>query len=133
MAEIADITVKKNDGTTDIVWTGVQPSSGDGTAAIWQSQTVGSAVAHRPELRLSARDADSGSARAMRATGKYPQIATNTTTGVTSVINVADIQVNWKMPKGMAATDVNEFVSQLANLFASAAFKNYVKSGYSAS
>ncbi|DAD50928.1 coat protein [ssRNA phage SRR6049586_1] len=33
MPAIANITVKKNDDTTDIVWTAVQPSSGDGTPA----------------------------------------------------------------------------------------------------
>lgn len=132
MPAIANITVKKNDGTTDIIYTGVSPSSGDGVPAVWKSQTVGSAQAHQPELRLLSRDGGKGSKRAMRATYVYPQIATNSTTGITSVIDKAAADINWSVPKSMAQADVNEFASQLANLIVSALVKQCVKDGYSA-
>jgi len=133
MAALADLTVKKNDGTTDIVWTGVQPSSGDGVPAIWKSQTVGTAQAHQPEMRLSSRDSQNGASRTLRVTGAYMQIAVNTTTGVTSVINTARLTKEWVFSKSMPSADVNEFVSQFANLEAHATFKSYLKSGFSAS
>lgn len=132
MPSLANITVKKNDGTTDIVYTGVSPSSGDGVPAIWKSQTVGTAHAHQPELRLSARDALKGTKRALRGTFVYPQISTNSTTAITSVVDKASADINWSIPKGMAQTDVNEFASQLANLIVSTLVKQCVKDGYSA-
>lgn len=133
MPSIANITVKKNDGTTDIVYTGVAPSSGDGSPAIWKAQTVGSAPAHQPEFRLAAHDGSKGGKRVLRSTYQYPQIATNTTTGITSVMDRASADTNWNFPKGMSQTDINEFVSQYANLLVSTLVKDCVKGGYSAS
>lgn len=132
MPAIANITVKKNDNTTDIVWTGVSPSAGDGVPAIWRSQTVGNAASHQPELRLSAKDGSNGGKRVMRVTYVYPQISTNTTTGVTSVVDKMVFAGDWQLPKSMAAVDVNEAASQLANLVASALLKDCIKSGFSA-
>jgi len=132
MAAMANITVKKNDGTTDIIYTAVTPSSGDKSPAIWKAQSVGSAQSHQPELRLSGRDAQSGSKRALRSTYVYPQIATNSTTSITSVVDKAMAATDWNFPKGMAQTDINEFVTQYANLLVATLVKDCVKSGYSA-
>lgn len=133
MPNMANITVKKNDGTTDITYTGVVPSAGDGSAAVWKSQTVGTAIAHQPEARMASRDGAKGARRQVRVTYQYPQIATNTTTGVTSVIDRLSFDGNWTVPKGMAQTDINEAASQIANLIASVLFKDSVKSGYAPS
>ncbi len=132
MPSLANITVKKNDGTTDITYTGVVPSSGDGTPAVWKSQSVGSAPAHQPEFRLSSKEAKQGGSRAARSTYSYPQIATNTTTSLTSVVDRASAATDWQFPKGMSQSDINEFVSQYANLLVSTLVKDCVKSGYSA-
>lgn len=133
MPAIADITVKKNDGTTDIVYAQQSPSSGDNTSAIWKATTVGSAPAHQPEFRLLGRDVSKGAKRQLRSTYMYPQIATNSTTTLTSVVDKASADTNWNFPKGMAQADINEFVSQYANLLVSTLVKTCVKAGYSAS
>lgn len=133
MPTLANITVKKNDGTTDIVWTGVVPSSGDKSAAVWKSQTVGTASAHQPELRMTGRESGDTRKRLLKVTAKYPQIATNSTTGVTSVVDEASFAADWVVPKGMPASDVNEFASQIGNLIASTLLKQCVKEGYAAS
>lgn len=133
MPAIADLVIKKADETTNITFTGVQPSSGDGSAAIWKSQSVGTAPNHQPEARVSGREASNGAKRAIKATLLYPQIATNTTTGVTSVVDRALFSGEWTVPKGMAQADINEFAHQTANFVAAALMKSIVKSGYSAS
>lgn len=133
MPNMANITVKKNDGTTDIVYTGQSPSSGDGVPAVWKATTVGTAQSHQPELRLAAREGSKGAKRNLRCTYRYPSIATNSTTGLTMVYDHASFDGNWIIPKGMPTADVNEFVSQIANLFVSTLIKECVKSGYSAS
>ncbi|DAD51084.1 coat protein [ssRNA phage SRR7976299_11] len=133
MPQIANITIKKNDGTTDIVYTAQAPSSGDGSPAVWKATTVGSAPAHQPEYRLTGREASKGQKRALRSTFVYPQIATNSTTGITSVVDKALAATDWVFSKGMSQADINEFVSQYANMLVSTLVKDCVKAGYSAS
>jgi len=130
MSAIANITVKKHDGTTDITYTAVVPSAGDTVPAVWNSQTVGVAPAHQPSLRLLSKEASNGTKRALHATFVYPQIATDTTTGVTTVINRVVISADWTIPKGMAQTDIGEATYQFANLLAAALIKSSCETGY---
>lgn len=133
MPSIANITVKKNDGTTDIVYVSKSPSAGDTVPAIWRADSIGSAPSHQPEFRLTAREANKGASRALRCTFLYPQIATNSTTAVTSVVQKAMASTDWTIPKGMSVADINEFASQYGNLLAAVLIKQCVKDGYSAS
>jgi hypothetical protein len=132
MPSLANMTVKKNDGTTDVTYTGISPASGDGSPATWRNESIGVAANHRPELRLSSKDGKSGSARILRATYVFPQIATNTTTTLTSVVTSAKFTGEWELPKGMASTDVNEFAAQIANLIDHSLIVSCVQSGVSA-
>jgi hypothetical protein len=130
MASIADIIVKKNDGTTNITYTAVVPSSGDGVQAVWKSQSVGNASSHQPEFKLSSKEASNGAKRAMHAVYNYPQIATDTTTTLTTVVNRATFSVDWTLPKDMGQTEINEAVSQFANLLVSSLIVTSAKAGY---
>ena len=134
MPAIANITVKKNDGTTDIVYTAVSPSSGDKTAAVWKSQSVGSSLAFQPELRLTSRETtlDGKPARSLRATYAYPQVANNTLDGFMYVFRKATFSQEVVFPKDMVQTDVDECVTQFTNLMVSTVIRACLKSGYSA-
>jgi hypothetical protein len=132
MPNLANITVKKFDGTTDVIYTGVSPASGDGSPAVWRNEAIGVAANHRPELRLTSKDVKSGKARGLRATYAYPQIATNTTTSLTSVVDTMRVSADWDIPKGMSQTDINEAAYQFGNLMAAALIKSCTASGYSA-
>lgn len=132
MAALANYTLKKNDGTTDILWTGIQPSSGDGTPAIWKSQTVGNAPAHQPEMRLFGREGNNGGSRVLRLTAFYPSLSTNSTTGLTTAYTRNRFVGEWTLDKNSPQTDIDEFVSQLAYMLNGTGFKAYIKSGYSA-
>lgn len=132
MPNAANITVKKFDGTTDVIYTSVSPSPGDGAPAIWRNQTVGSAAAHYPEFRLSSREGSAGKERRLRSTYLYPQIAANSTTGVTSVVEKATASTDWVVPKGMSTVDIQQFAAQYANLLAAAIIKQCVVDGVSA-
>ncbi len=132
MPAIADITIKKNDGTTDIIYVAQTPSSGDGVPAIWRAISVGTAPAHAPEIRLTSREADKSKKRALRATFSYPQIATNSTTSVTSVVQRAMADMDVSFAKDMSQSDINEFCSQFTNLLKSTLIVACLKAGYSA-
>lgn len=130
MPSIANITVKKNDGTTDIVWSATVPSAGDTTQAQWNSATVGTALSHQPTFRLGSRD--SGAKReARRFDGQvlYPLTAT-AGDGSISVVSTAQVNVSAVLPKNMTQTAVAEAISQAVNLFASTLVKDSMKSGY---
>lgn len=132
MPAIADLVVKKNDGTTNITYVAQTPSSGDGVPAVWRATSVGTSPAHAPEFRLASRDGEKGKKRALRATYVYPQISTNTTTGVTSVVQRAMAATDLSFSKDMSQADINEFAAQYANCLVSALIQQCLKAGYSA-
>lgn len=134
MPQGSDLTIKKADGSTNIVWAYVSPSSGDKTPAVWKSQSVGTAPAFQPEFRLSARDVvvEKVPSRALRGTIMYPQLKTDTTTGVTSVHRTGRAMFDFTFARDMAAVDVNELAAQLGGLISAAVIQACLKSGYSA-
>lgn len=129
MPSQANITVKKNDGITDILYTALQPSSGDNVQAIWKSLSVGTAPAHQPELRCSARQIQGGK-REVRMTYVYPVTVTNTTTNTTSVLWKEAGSYTFVQEPQAPTTDHNEAVAQFANLIASAHAKAIVQGGF---
>lgn len=131
MPQMANITIKKNDGTTDVTYSQVVPSAGDKSPAIWKNLSVGTAASHRPELKLSSRDNGTNSARRLESTFSYPTL----TTGNDGKVNVADkaiFNITGVIPKGMPDADVNEAVSQCFNAHAATLLKDCYKSGYAA-
>lgn len=132
MPSMANITVKAANGTTDVTYVAKSPSAGDSVPAIWRNESVGTAAAHMPELRLTWRDAPGGQKRRGRATYVYPQIATDTTTSTTSVVDRANAGVDFELPKGFTTANAAEFAAQFGNLFASALIKSCNADGFSA-
>jgi len=131
MPNLANITVKKNDGLTDIIYTGMQPSAGDGSPAIWR-QTTNAYPSCQPELRVIAKQAKGKMGRSVRGTYVYPQAITNSTTGVTSVLTTAYGDFTFVLDKQMSQTEINEAAAQFTNLLASALLKSCLNTGFSA-
>lgn len=129
MPAIANYTVKKNDGTTDIVYTAVQASGGDKSPAVWRSNTVGTAAAHRPEFRSVSRSNGDATGRRVEFAFSYP----STVTGSDGKISVAQrlvANVSVLVPLGMPDTDTNEACSQLSNLLGATHTKDQLKAGF---
>ncbi len=131
MPQLDDITIKKFDGTTDVVWKGVIASSGDKNPAIWRNETVGSASGHMPTYKLESASSGNGLVRRLVGNGFYPETAT-ATDGRVSVVNKLGLKVEWTVPTGMSQALVNEGAYQLANLIASSLIKSCTAAGYSA-
>lgn len=129
MPQMANITVKKNDGTTDIVYTAMIPSAGDKSAAIWRANTVGTAPALRPEMQVVSLANGPRTARRVNAKFSYPSLVTGSD-GKVSVSDRVIIDVSAVIPQGMLDADVNEAVSQGLNLAASTLIKDSVKAGF---
>lgn len=129
MPTMAAITVKKNDGTTDQIWTNVQASGGDKSPAIWRNQSVGVAPAFQPEMRMSSRPNSDGSVRRIEGQVDWKQSALGTD-NITRKVNVGYLKFEVVVPQGMPTADLNEFASQSSNLIGAALFKQSVKDGF---
>lgn len=132
MPQIANITVKKYDGTTDVTYTAMQPSAGDNQPAIWKETNTGTVRAGNPELALVARSG--GNRRVRRITGSYiyPKVRLDSASqAVVSGGMSASFTVT--VPQEMTATEIRESTSQFANLVASALVKSCLETGFSAS
>lgn len=130
MPTMANITVKKADGTTDVVYTALQGSSGDGVAAVWRNETVGSAAGHKPVVSMASRWNGPRTARRVDASFVYPQIATDTNTGLTSVVNKVPVTISAVVPAAVPDATVAEAIAQAINLFDSTLFVDSFKAGY---
>lgn len=126
-----NITVKKADATTDIVYTGVQRSGGDKSPAQYRSNTVGDAVSHRPTLKIVGEWNAQRTARRIRAEYVYPEVVEGTD-GRKSIANKALLTLEALIPQGMADTDIAEYAAQVSNLLGSYALKEALGSGYAA-
>lgn len=126
---MANITVKKNDGTTDVVYTALTPSAGDKTPAYWRNNTVGTAESHKPEMRMTSKPNGDLSSRAVSVNFSYPQTVTGGD-GKVSIAYRTNFTLTGSIPQGMTTADVNEAVSQFLNLCASTLVKDSFKAGF---
>jgi len=128
MTQAADITVKKADGTTDIVWTLMQPASGDGSAAIWRSNTVGDSPAVRPQLTVTSKAAASG-VRHVNGTLSYPSFVEDAD-GIQQIQGVNYFNFHASIAPGALDSDSTQMAAQAANLLASTIMKAVNASGF---
>lgn len=133
MPSLANITIKKNDGTTDIIWTGVAASSGDTVPAVWRSDTAASQQNARPTATMVAKPNGDKSARRVTVETRFPQAYTESTTGLVKVANVLPASFNIVVPSSMPQAQIDEAVSQTVNLLASTLFRDCLKAALSAS
>lgn len=131
MPNMANITVKKSDGTTDTVYTALQPSSGDGVAAVWR-QTDYAYPSCQAELRIAAKAAKGKMGRSVRGTFVYPQPKVDPMTGIMTVHTTAFGDFTFVLDRQMSQVEINEAAAQFANLIASALVKSCMQAGFSA-
>jgi hypothetical protein len=130
MPNMADITVKKADGTTDVTYSKVASSAGDKSPAVWRSNSVGSAAAQHPELRLTSQSNGTQTGRRVNGNYSYPSLVTSADTGVTSIGDRLNLTISGIIPLNMTDVDVAEAVVQGLNCFAATLVKDSFKSGF---
>lgn len=132
MPTMADITVKKNDGTTNVVFVALAPSSGDTVPSVWRQE----AMATQPNLKAtcSLRSGWNGprDSRRVQMDFMYPHSATDSSTGLTSVVARVPIQVTATVPQLIPDTVIAEAVAQCGNLLTSTLIQSCFKAGYAA-
>lgn len=111
MPTMADITVKKNDGTTDIIWNNSAPGGGDNVPARWMPNSVGTSVAKRPVLKFWTQSSDKAR-RVARITTTFPVV--DPVSG--AILDYITTSEEVKVPVIATDSDVNEAIAQSGNL-----------------
>lgn len=132
MPVLADITVKKADGTTNVIYYAVQGAAGQ-APAVWRASSVSGAQAHCPDLRIASREGPRGRTRILRMNYVYPELSLNTTTGIYSIVSKNRFTAEWELSKDAAyVTTVAESAHQLGNLMAATLVKAQMMDGQAA-
>lgn len=132
MTTITNVTVKANDGTTDVVYTALEGSSGS-TPATWQAPALGATGSTKPEIRFSTKKVN-GKPSLSKVVGTMmrPYAVVNTTTGITSVERRLIGRIEMPFDSDVPSSFTDEFVSQFVNFCASAHAKAQFKEGRAA-
>lgn len=130
MPSMANLVVKKYDGTTDVTYTALSASAGDNVAAQWRSESAGSQSNAKPVLTVTSKYNGNRSARRIDIQYRYPQMATDSTTGLSTVVNQIPISVSIAVPLGAPDTVIQEAVAQGTNLLVSTLVRSSIISGF---
>lgn len=132
MSSIANITVKATNGTTDVIYVAKTASAGDSTPARYSADAVGPNFATHPKLEIKFSSNGPGTARRGIMAFSYPEYATDTTTGLVTVVNRGLGELNLLLPNGMPDAVANEVIDQFFNLVGHTAVRTQFKERYAA-
>lgn len=130
MPNMADITVKKADGTTNVTYVKKAPASGDRTYAVWTADAESAIHAHRPELKMSTRSNQNGAKPGRIATVVYKRPVVETVAGVATVVATIPMRMEITLPTNVDSSKVSEGIAQGANLLVSALIQASLNEGF---
>ena len=133
MPSMASITVKKFDGTTDIVYDALSASGGDSSPAVWRQDTgapAGLPVGLRPVFKLMTTWNGPKTARQAKFNFVAPYAVQDSTTTLYSAKDRVVIDGIMTMPQNIPASNLNEAIYQACNLLAASLYKQAVAAGY---
>lgn len=128
MPQMADIIIKKADGTTDLTYTALTPSAGDKTSAVWAPSTVGASRGFRPELRVTSRPNAARTVRYVNGIIAWPVV--QTIGGTPTVTDRNSFSFQAQTAERSPDVDINEMIEQAVNLLRSLLIRQALKSGY---
>lgn len=133
MPSMASITVKKADGTTDIVFDALAPSGGDNVPAVWRQDTgavAGLPVGLRSAFKVLSKWNGPRTARQVQFELVFPYAVQDSTTTLFAAKDRCVFNGVFTMPQGIPSSNLNEAAAQGLNLLAAALIKSAVNSGY---
>lgn len=133
MPNMADITVKKSDGTTDIVYVALSPSAGDKTPAQWRVEAIGTVPGNRPTLAVTSRFSVDRQARVVEGKLLYPETFTDSTTGIVATRLRESFSFTHIIRQDAADTTTKELSAQAANLIKSPLIQSVLMTGFAPS
>lgn len=133
MPNMANITVKKADGTTDIIYVNLSPSAGDTTPAMWRVESIGSIPGNRPALQCTSKFTADRRARIVTVKLVYPETYTDSTTGIIQTRLRTSDSYTRIIPLDASDSVNQESAAQFANLLKSTLLQQVLSSGFAPS
>lgn len=130
MPQMANITVKAANGTTDVVYSQLTPSAGDSVPAKWRAETVSTVVAYRPRASLLSRDNAKKNGRVLDLRYAYPVV--RTISGEQHLIGIIPFDIRSTVGDNFTQAEIDEAVMQGLNFAGSVLIRDCFKSGYAA-
>ena len=133
MPSMANITVKKFDGTTDITYDALSASGGDGSPAVWRQDTgVATAVptGFRKVLKMLTSWNGPKTARQAKVSFVAPYAVQDSTTTLYAAKDRFVAETFATIPQAIPPSEINEAVYQYCNLLAAALIKQAAANGY---
>lgn len=130
MSNMANITVKKADGTTDVIYVAAQPSAGDKTPARWTQNAYNGILGLRPKLEMTTQPNGSGSMRQARIRFNYPLFYTDLSVSQDKIIASVGAELVVYLPNTLTSTQYNEAFRQFGNLLSSTLIRDAVSEAY---
>lgn len=133
MPTMANITVKKKDGTTDIVYDALSASGGDGSPAVWRQDTgavAGLPVGLRNSFKLWTQWNGPKTARQVKFNFVSPYAVQDSTTTLYSAKDRIVLEGIMTIPQAIPSTHIGEGVYQSLNLLAASLVKSTGDNGY---
>lgn len=128
MPSLANITVKKADGTTDVVYTAALGATADKSPAIFISKTQGTTLAANPKFELSSQW--NGPRTARRVNHRFTFPISSVKDGVEMVVGNAIFEGSAVIPQAASAAQIKEWAYQYSNLMAAALTKASLEEGF---
>lgn len=126
--QIADITVKKADGATNVVYTAITASAGDRSPALWRSNTSATLRGNRTTISMEAHSNGPGTAR--RVTVKFSAPVVRTIESQEVVVGTVPLEFSGVIPNGLTDSEITEAVEQAVNLLASTLIRQSIAIAY---
>lgn len=130
MPSMANITIKKADNTTDVVFVASSPSAGDSVPAIWRQNSASNIIGHRPRLSLLIRDNAAKTGRVFQGSVTFPHTFTDSGSGKVSLVATTPIRFEGTLPSGVSVVELKEAIYQAGNLFVSSLVRTALEEQY---
>lgn len=127
MPQMADLTIKKLDGITDITYEALSPSSGDKTEAKWRVADASVVPALRSTLAVKAKSSANQVVRIVEGKLVMPLVDSSVTSGpvIGSVFSFTGT-----VHQNFTDAEAGEFAAQAANLIKASLMQTVLKTGY---
>lgn len=126
MPNLANIVIKKADGTTDATYVAVQGASGT-SPAIFRNTAVGTTILGMPSMTVTARDNGPRNARRVDVNFSWPHL--QVTDGVEKVIGRTSGTASFAAPLNQTPALIKEQAFQFGNLLGSLLIKQSFEEG----
>lgn len=128
MPQMANITVKAANGTTDVTYVSATPSAGDKVPARWTVPEAHVKPAFRPTFSVVTSDNGPKTARTVDIQLSYPIV--ETVNGIDTVVARVPAKFHIVLPTNAATSSVKEPAYQIGNLVSAALVRAVFESGY---